>query len=108
MNKLLVLIPLAALSACVVQPKEGSETLRVVGDNHQCEVIAAVYGEGANGTKEKSRAREGATNQARNRAADAGANAIYFEETRSKVWGSMVLAKALRCSQGQFEAMPRI
>ena len=103
MIKLLVFIPLAALSACAVQPKEGSEALRVVGSNHECEVIASVYGEGARGTKEKSRAHEGAINQARNRAADAGANAIYFEDTRSKVWGSMVVAKALRCSQGQFE-----
>ena len=35
-----------ALSACVVQPKQGSETLLVVGENHDCEVIANVYGEG--------------------------------------------------------------
>lgn len=103
LNKLLVVILVLSLSACVAQPKEGSESLRVVGDNHECEVIASVYGEGAWGNS-KTRADEGALIQVRNRAAAAGANAIYFEDTHSKVWGSMVLAKALHCDQGQFEA----
>jgi argininosuccinate synthase len=88
LKKLLVIIPILALSACVVQPKEGTETLRVVGDNHECEVIAVVVGEGAN---------EGAINQVRNRAVAAGANAIYFADTHSKIWGSMVVADALKC-----------
>lgn len=86
-----------ALSACVVQPKQGSETLLVVGENHDCEVIANVYGEGPK-SKNKARADEGAVNQVKNRAAAAGANAIHFEDTHSEIWGSMVLAEALRCS----------
>jgi hypothetical protein len=96
LKKLLVIIPILALSACVVQPKEGSETLRVVGGNHECEVIAVVVGEGVKGAK-KARADEGAINQARNRAVTAGANAIYFADTHSKIWGSMVVADALKC-----------
>ena len=99
MNKLLLIFPAMVLSACVVQPKADSETLRIVGDNHNCEVIANVFGEGAWGTS-KSRANEGAVNQVKNRAAAAGANAIHFEDIHSKIWGSMVLAEALHCSQG--------
>ena len=102
MKKLLVVIPVIALSACVVQPKEGSETLRVVSDNHDCEVITTVVGDGSWGAK-KARADEEALKQARNRAAAAGANAIYFEDTHSEIWGTMVVADALHCSQGQFE-----
>ena len=102
MKKLLVVIPVMALSACVVQPKSGSETLRVVSDNHDCEVIATVVGDGARGAK-KARAEEGALNQVRNRAVAAGANAIYFEDTHSKIWGSMVVADALLCNQEQFQ-----
>ena len=96
MKNLLVIIPVLALSACVVQPKEGSETLRVVGANHECEVIAVVVGEGAKGA-EKARADEGAINQVRNRAVAAGANAIRIADTHSKIWGSMVVADALKC-----------
>jgi hypothetical protein len=106
-NKLLALIPVMALSACVVQPKQGSETLQVVGENHDCEVIAKVYGEGPAG-KNKARADQGAFNQVRNRAAAAGANAIHLEDTHSEIWGSMVLAEALFCSQGQFDQVSRI
>jgi len=106
LNRLLVVIPVLALSACAAQPKEGSDSIRVVGDNHECEIIASVYGEGAWGSN-KARADEGAVIQVKNRAAAAGANAIYFEDTHSKVWGSMVLAKALHCDQGQFERMSR-
>ena len=102
MNKLLVVIPLMALSACVAQPQKGSETLLVVGDNHDCELIAHVVGDRTLGTS-KTRADEIAVTQAKNRASAAGANAIYFEETRSKIWGSMVLADALLCDQRQFE-----
>ena len=102
MKKFLVFIPLLALSACVAQPKKGSETLRIVGDNHDCELIAHVAGDGGWGTG-KTRADEGAIIQAKNRASAAGANAIYFEDTHSKIWGSMVLADALLCSQGQFK-----
>lgn len=102
MNKLLIVIPLMALSACVAQPKKGSETLLVVDDNHNCELIAHVVGDRTLGTS-KTRADEVAVTQAKNRASAAGANAIYFEETRSKIWGSMVLADALLCDQRQFE-----
>jgi hypothetical protein len=105
--RLLAVIPIVALSACVVQPKEGSETLRVVGENHHCEVIANVYGEGPKG-KNKTRADEGAVNQVKNRAVAAGANAIHFEDTYSEIWGSMVLAEALYCNQGQFDRTSRI
>jgi len=106
LRKLLVVLPVMALSACVVQPKEGSETLRVVSGNHDCEVIATVVGEGAWGV-DKSRADEGALNQVRNRAAATGANAIYFEDTHSKIWGSMLVADALLCDQDKFEQLSR-
>ena len=102
MKKLLVVIPLVALSACVAQPKKGGETLLVVDDNHNCELIAHVVGDRTLGTS-KTRADEVAVTQAKNRARAAGANAIYFEDTHSKIWGSMVLADALLCSQRQFE-----
>jgi len=101
-NKLLIVIPLVALSACVAQPKKDSETLLVVDDNHNCELIAHVVGDRTLGTS-KTRADEVAVTQAKNRASAAGANAIYFEDTHSKIWGSMVLADALLCSQRQFE-----
>ena len=45
-----------------------------------------------------ARSDEGAVNQVKNRAVAAGANAIHFEDTHSEIWGSMVLAEALRCS----------
>ena len=107
MKKLLVVIPLVALSACVAQPKKGGETLLVVDDNHNCELIAHVVGDRTLGTS-KTRADEVAVTQAKNRARAAGANAIYFEDTHSKIWGSMVLADALLCSPGPFEQTSQI
>jgi hypothetical protein len=101
-DKLVMVFAALMLSACVMQPKTGSESLRIVGDDHSCEVITNVTGSGAWG-RSKADAAEGAVNQVQNRAAAAGANAIYFEDTHSKIWGSMVLAEALLCSQEQFE-----
>ena len=102
MNRLLLVIPTLALSACVAQPKMEAKTLHVVSDDHDCELIAHIVGDRAWGTS-KAHADEAAVIQAKNRAAAAGANAIYFEDTHSKIWGSMVLADALLCSQAQFE-----
>jgi len=96
-DKLVLVFAALMLSACVTQPKTGSESLRIVGDDHSCEVIAKVTGSGAWG-RNKEDAAEDAVNQVKNRAVAAGANAIYFEDIDSRVWGSTVLAKALHCS----------
>lgn len=97
MGKLMMLVAAVLLSACMVQPKSGTETIQIVGENHDCEVITNVTGEGAWG-RSKAAAAEDAVNQAKNRAAAAGANAVHFEELDSRFWGSMVLAEALYCS----------
>jgi hypothetical protein len=96
-GKLVMVFAALMLSACVTQPKTGSETLRIVGDDHSCEVITHLTGSGAWG-KSKADAAEGAVNQVKNNAVAAGANAIYFEDIDSRFWGSTVLAKALHCS----------
>jgi uncharacterized protein YbjQ (UPF0145 family) len=96
-GKLIMVIAALLLSACVVQPKTGTESIRIVGDNHGCKVITNVTGEGAWG-RNKSEAAEDAVNQVKNRAAAAGANAVYFEDVDSRFWGSMMLAEALYCS----------
>ena len=85
------------LSACVVQPKTGTETIRIVGENHGCQLITNVTGEGAWG-RNRTEAAQDAVNQVKNRAAAAGANAVYFEEVDARFWGSMILAEALYCS----------
>jgi uncharacterized protein YbjQ (UPF0145 family) len=97
MGKLMMLVAAVVLSACMVQPKTGTETIRIVGENHGCEVITNVTGEGAWG-RSKTKAAEDAVNQVKNRAAAAGANAVHFEELDSRFWGSMVLDEALYCS----------
>ena len=97
MGKLIMVFAALMLSACVTQPKTGSESLRIVGDSHSCEVITNVTGSGAWGSN-KADAVESAVNQVKNRAADAGANAIYLEDIDPRFWGSTVLAKALYCS----------
>ena len=96
-GKLIMLVAAVLLSACMVQPKTGTETIRVVGENHGCEVITNVTGEGAWG-RNKAEATEDAVNQVKNRAVAAGANAVHFEELDSRFWGSMVLAEALYCT----------
>ena len=85
------------LSACVTQPKTGSEKLRVVGEINNCEIITNLTGSGTWG-RSKENAAEDAVKQVKNRAAAAGANAIYFEDIDSRFWGSTVFAKALHCS----------
>lgn len=107
MIRCLLAIPILALSACVAQPKTEAKTLRVVSDDHDCELIAHVVGDRTWGTN-KAHADEAAVIQAKNRAAAAGANAIYFEDTHSKIWGSMVLADALLCSQAQFDQVSQL
>ena len=97
MGKLIMVFSLLMLSACVTQPKTGSESLRIVGDDHSCEVITHLTGAGAWGAS-KADAAEGAVNQVKNRATAAGANAIYFEDIDPRFWGSTVFAKALLCS----------
>ena len=97
MGKLFMVFAALMLSACVTQPKTGNESLRIVGDDHSCEVITHLTGSGAWG-KSKSDAAEGAVNQLKNRAVAAGANAIYFEDIDARFWGSTVFAKALLCS----------
>jgi hypothetical protein len=96
-GKLLMIFAALMLSACVTQPKTSSESLRIVGDDHGCEVITKVTGSGAQG-RSKADAAEAATNQVKNRAAAAGANAIYIEDIDPRFWGSTVLAKALLCT----------
>ena len=97
MGKLFMVFAALMLSACVTQPKTGSESLRIVVDDHSCEVITHLTGSGAWG-KSKADADEGAVNQLKNRAVAVGANAIYFEDIDPRFWGSTVLAKALLCS----------
>lgn len=96
-GKLVMIFAALMLSACVTQPKTGSESLRIVGDDHGCEVITNVTGSGAWG-RSRADAAEGAVNQVKNRATAAGANAIYFEDIDPRFWGSTVFAKALHCS----------
>jgi hypothetical protein len=96
-GKLVIAFAALMLSACATQSKTGSESLRIVGDDHGCEVITNVTGSGAWG-RSKADAAEGAVNQVKNRATAAGANAIYFEDIDPRFWGSTVLAKALHCS----------
>ena len=97
MGKLIMIFSALMLSACVSQPKADSEALRIVGDDHSCEIITRLTGSGAWGSN-KEAAAEYAVNQAKTRAAAAGANAIYFEDIDSRFWGSTVFAEALHCS----------
>ena len=97
MGKLLMVLAVLTLPACAMQPKMDSESLRIVSDDHGCEVIANLSGSGTWGSS-TANAAEGAVNKVKSRAAAAGANAIYFEDIDSRFWGSTVLAKALHCS----------
>jgi hypothetical protein len=105
MNRfLMVFAAFLTLAACASQPQQGQVSLLVVEPGHHCQVITTVYGEGAWGDS-ADRAHERAVRQVKNRAARAGANAIAFEDTYSKVWGSMILAEALHCDEQQFDQL---
>lgn len=105
--RLLMLFAAMTLTACASQPETiqtrheslpaTSDALVVMEETDGCRVLEHIVGDAPFGTR-KNVSVEAAVSDAHRSAIDAGADAIYFETTYSKLWGSTVLAKALKCA----------
>jgi hypothetical protein len=82
-------------TGCVVQPKQGSEMIRVVSSADDCEFLGTVTGSGSTGWTYAHDA-EGAINDARNKALELGANAILLD-TDTTMFGVTAVVQALKC-----------
>ena len=100
MNRLLAVVVLMTLSACGATPQRDLDSLPEVTDRENCTVLDHIIAD-ASWARQKQEARKEARNQATRLALEVGANAIYFEKTYSELWGSLVLASALRCDADQ-------
>lgn len=99
MNKYLGATILAiSVTSCVVQPTAESKSIRLVDkqSDYNCKFITTVTGSGDFGISAAQNA-EGAMNEARNKAAKAGANAIRVVDIGYNRHQSAVVAEALEC-----------
>jgi Domain of unknown function (DUF4156) len=98
---LATLLAVLLVQACTTPITSQGNTVRIVENSteHDCSFLSTVTGFdtlGANAGRES----ENAMNEARNRAAQAGANAIRILHMQTTFQGTTVTAEALRC---QFE-----
>ncbi len=89
-----------ACAACTVQLTEGGARVRTVAPEAapRCRALGTVEGTGANGASAADN-ELAATNDARNRAAKLGANALVITQRTSGMWRSSVRADAYACPQ---------
>ena len=105
MNRTAAIFSFLLLTACATPPGAAPISLRVLDEPADCTMIGRIASDAPLGTR-KQRELEVAVSRAKALAADSGANAIYFEETHSKLWGSTVLARALVCSDADLAQAP--
>ena len=100
MKILLAMVSLLTLilQGCVVMPTTESLGVRVVDNqsDYNCRFITTVTGSGSMGWTPAHDA-EGAINQIRNRAAQAGGNAVHILNADSSALTSTIMAEALSC-----------
>ncbi len=89
-----------ACAACTAQLTEGGARVRTVPPEAapRCRALGTVEGTGANGATAADN-ELAATNDARNRAAKLGANALVVTQRTSSMWRSTVRAEAYACPQ---------
>jgi len=104
MEKMAALLSLFLMPACAGYPTTQPIAMKVVDAPDNCETIGRIASDAPPGTR-KNRQHEVAVSIAKSLAAGSGANAIYFEETHSKLWGSTVLAQALVCQESDLAQM---
>ena len=90
---------LVILSGCAVQPTEEAKKVHVVSsiEGKRCQDLGMVIGSNAMGWT-MSHDRQGAINEAKNIAADKGANTLVIEGNTSNMAQSTVVAKAYYCA----------
>ena len=89
-----------ACAACTAQLTEGGARVRTVPPEAapRCRALGTVEGTGANGASAADND-YAATNDARNRAATLGANALVVTSRTSNLWRGSVRADAYACPQ---------
>ncbi|HEX9049860.1 MAG TPA: DUF4156 domain-containing protein [Anaeromyxobacter sp.] len=87
-------------AACTAQLTEGGARVRTMPPESapRCRALGTVEGTGANGASAADNDLA-ASNDARNRAAKLGANAVVVTQRTSSMWRSSVRAEAYACPQ---------
>lgn len=96
--KYFVVLPLVVLTACSTGLTRGGVAVRLATDKERekCDFIAVVAGSMSMGVTSADNA-ESAVNEARNKAAAVGANAIRLINQVTNSSGTTVTAEALKC-----------
>lgn len=100
MFKVIVLASLTILSGCAVQPTAEAKKVEVLTSigGKRCQDLGMVLGSNAMGWS-MSHDREGAINEAKNLAADKGANTLVIEGNTSNMAQSTVVGKTYYCTK---------
>lgn len=97
-NRVYLVATLTTLQGCIVAPTKMGEAIRLVNrqSDYNCRYIETVTGSDSLGWTSAHDA-EGAMNEAKNRSAKIGANAIRIINIDSDLATSVVVAEDLKC-----------